>query len=87
MSKPFVSILMNCFNGEKYLEEAINSVINQTYNDWELIFWDNESTDNSEKIIKNYKDHRIQYFKSQSHTSQYEARNKGLEKCILFQTD
>ena len=81
MSKPFVSILMNCFNGEKYLEEAINSVINQTYNDWELIFWDNESTDNSEKIIKNYKDHRIQYFKSQSHTSQYEARNKGLEKC------
>ena len=46
MSKPFVSILMNCFNGEKYLEEAINSVINQTYNDWELIFWDNESTDN-----------------------------------------
>ena len=81
MSRPFVSILMNCFNGERYLEEAINSVINQSYNDWELIFWDNQSTDNSEKIVKDYKDSRIQYFKSQSHTSQYEARNKGLEKC------
>ncbi len=81
MSRPFVSILMNCFNGEKYLEEAINSVINQSYNNWELIFWDNQSTDNSEKIVKNYKDDRIQYFKSQSHTSQYQARNKGLEKC------
>ena len=81
MSRPFVSILMNSFNGEKYLEEAINSVINQSYNHWELIFWDNQSTDNSEKMVKNYKDSRIQYFKSQSHTSQYEARNKGLEKC------
>ena len=37
MSKPLISILMNCYNGEKYLNEALNSVINQTYKNWELV--------------------------------------------------
>ena len=77
MSKPLVSILMNCYNGEKYLNEALNSVINQTYKNWELIFWDNLSTDKSKKIVNKIKDQRIKYFLSDIHTSQYEARNKG----------
>lgn len=81
MSEPLVSILMNCYNGEKYLNEALNSVINQTYKNWELVFWDNLSTDKSKKIVNNIKDLRIKYFLSNIHTSQYEARNKGLEKC------
>ena len=81
MSDGLVSILMNCYNGEKYLEEAINSVLNQTYKNWELIFWNNRSNDSSEKIINKIKDSRIKYFLSEIHTSQYEARNKGLEKC------
>ena len=38
---PLVSIIVNCFNGEKYLSEAINSILSQTYNYWEVIFWDN----------------------------------------------
>jgi len=46
-SAPLVSVLMNCFNGEKYLREAIDSIINQTYKNWELVFWDNQSTDKS----------------------------------------
>ena len=46
MDKPLVSILMNCYNGEKYLRETLNCVINQTYKNWELIFWDNQSKDN-----------------------------------------
>lgn len=82
MSNGLVSILMNCYNGEKYLEEAINSVLNQTYKNWELVFWNNCSNDRSEKIINKIKDPRIKYFLSEVHTSQYEARNKGLEKCI-----
>ena len=47
-----VSIIMNCYNGEEYLREAINSVIAQTYENWELIFWDNRSTDNSAQIFQ-----------------------------------
>ena len=38
-----VSIILNCFNGEKYLKDALESVVNQTYNNWELVFWDNKS--------------------------------------------
>ena len=44
-TQPLVSILMNCFNGEKYLTEAIKSILNQSYKNWELIFWDNISDD------------------------------------------
>ena len=39
MSDGLVSILMNCYNGEKYLEEAINSVLNQTYKNWEFVYF------------------------------------------------
>ena len=53
--KPEISIIMNCYNGEKYLRESICSVINQTYKNWEIIFWDNQSTDRSRKILKSFK--------------------------------
>ncbi|MDG2348789.1 MAG: glycosyltransferase [Gammaproteobacteria bacterium] len=71
---PKVSIIMNCFNGEKYLSEAIESVINQTYTDWELIFWDNCSTDGSAKVFKSYSDDRLKYFLSDQHTTLGQAR-------------
>ena len=79
--KPLVSIIMNCYNGEKYLKESIKSIINQTYKNWELIFWDNCSTDNSKKITKKFKDNRIYYFKSKQFVNLYEARNLALKKC------
>ena len=59
-----VSIIMNCYNGEKYLREALDSIIDQTFKNWELIFWDNQSTDNSANIVLSYNDHRIKYFYS-----------------------
>ena len=46
-----ISIILNCYNGEKYLEEALSSIISQTYKNWELIFWDNKSTDKSRQIL------------------------------------
>ena len=46
-STPLVSVIMNCHNGETYLKESISSLINQTYKNWELIFWDNFSNDRS----------------------------------------
>ena len=63
-NKPKVSIIMNCFNGSKYLREAIDSVYAQTFEDWEIIFWDNASTDNSAEIAKSY-DNRVRYFRSE----------------------
>ena len=79
--EPLVSIIMNCFNGEKYLRDAVNSVINQTYRNWEIIFWDNKSDDESAKIFKSYKDSRLKYYCSSYHVEiLYEARNYALKK-------
>ena len=79
-SKPLVSILMNCYNGEKFLREAIESIQSQTYHNWELIFWDNQSTDQSAEIFKSYVDSRLKYFYAPKHTLLYEARNFVAEK-------
>ena len=81
MKYPLVSIMMNCFNGERYLHESLKSVLSQNYKNWELIFWDNQSTDNSKKIIKSFKDKRIKYFYAKQHTNLHKARNQALKKC------
>ncbi len=75
-----VSIILNCYNGEEYLKEALNSIISQSYQNWELIFWDNKSTDNSKKIFKSYKNKKFRYFLSKKHTSLYAARNLAINK-------
>ena len=79
-TEPLVSILMNCFNGEKYLREAIDSVLAQTYQNWELIFWDNQSTDFSAEIFNSYIDKRLKYFYAPKHSLLYDARNCAAEK-------
>ena len=71
---------MNCYNGQEFLKHSIESVISQTYKNWELIFWDNKSTDNSSKILKKYKDKRIKYFYAKKYTTLYEARNLAIKK-------
>ena len=68
-SQPLVSVLMNCYNGEKYLHEAIDSVLSQTYENWEIIFWDNQSTDQSANIFKSYDDSRLKYHLAPEHTN------------------
>jgi glycosyltransferase involved in cell wall biosynthesis len=74
-----VSIIMNCLNCEKYLREALNSVYAQTYLHWEIIFWDNASTDGSGEIAQSY-DHRLRYFKGEETIPLGAARNKALEQ-------
>ena len=71
---------MNCYNGEQYLRQALESVVAQTYQNWELIFWDNQSTDSSAKILKSYEEPRFRYFYAPRHTILYEARNYALEQ-------
>ena len=80
-NEPLISIIMNCYNGEKYLKQAINSILQQTYKNWEVIFWDNQSNDESAKIFKDYKDERLKYFLANSHTEVlYKAKNFALKK-------
>ena len=59
MDNPLVSIIINCHNGEKYLRECIESVLNQSYKNWELIFFDNCSNDNSKKIFNIFKNNNF----------------------------
>ena len=77
---PLVSIIMNCHNGEKFLEKSLKSVINQTYKNWELIFWDNKSYDNSKKIFKKFIDKRFHYFQSKKFLNLYHAKKLAI-KC------
>ena len=79
-SAPKVSVIMNCLNCERYLREAIDSVFAQTYEDWEIIFWeDNASKDNSEKIAKSY-GHKLRYFRSDVSLPLYGSRNLAVQK-------
>ena len=75
-----VSVIVNCYNGEKFLNTCISSILNQTYNKFEIIFFDNNSTDSSAKIIKNFKDKRIKYYKTKKYLKLYEARNLAIKK-------
>jgi glycosyltransferase involved in cell wall biosynthesis len=79
--EPLVSIVMNCYNGEQYLRQAIESVLSQSYQNWEIVFWDNQSTDNSAEIFKSYHDSRFHYNYAEVHTVLYDARNCALSKC------
>lgn len=76
-SWPLVSIIMNCFNGERYLREAIDSIFAQTYGNWEIVFFDNASTDSSENIARSYGE-KLHYFRSEQTMSLGAARNAAI---------
>lgn len=77
---PLVSVIMNCKNCEKYLDEAVGSVLDQTYDNWEVIFWDNQSTDSSAAIFHTYNDARLKYFLASEYTPLGEARNLAMQE-------
>ena len=77
--EPLISIVVNCFNGEKYLKECLNSILSQSYKNYEVIFWDNQSTDKSKLIFLDIKDDRFKYFSDGEHVTLYGARNKALK--------
>lgn len=81
MNKPKISVIMPNYNGEKYLVEAIESILNQTYRDFEFIIIDDGSTDNSVKIIKKYaqKDKRIKLLTNKKNLGLIKSLNKGLK--------
>lgn len=69
-----ISVIMNCFNGEKFLKQSISSIINSTYSNFELIFFDNCSTDSSIQIAKSFNDKRIKIFKNSKNVNLGQAR-------------
>jgi glycosyltransferase involved in cell wall biosynthesis len=73
-----VNIIINCYNGENYLEETLKSVYAQNYTNWEIIFFDNASTDNTANIVKQYSE-KIRYYRNEKLVPLGEARNMALK--------
>ncbi len=75
---PRVSVVMPVFNGERFLLDAMNSVLSQTYRDFELIVIDDGSTDSSASIATSFSDERVRYIRNAENTGLARVRNKGL---------
>jgi glycosyltransferase involved in cell wall biosynthesis len=78
-STPFFSVIINCHNSELYLQEAIESVINQSFKNFEIIIYDNASFDNTSHLASNYGD-KVRYYLSDVKLTLGAARNKAVEK-------
>ena len=78
---PQISVVMPVYNAEKYLNEAINSVLNQTYSNFELIILNDKSTDSSKSIIESYlaKDSRIVFIDKETNVGPANLRNEGFD--------
>jgi glycosyltransferase involved in cell wall biosynthesis len=74
-----ISVLMPAYNCGKYIKQSVNSILNQSYTDFEFIIIDDGSTDDTESIIKNINDKRIKYFKTE-HKGASAALNLGISK-------
>ena len=78
MKKPIITVLMTVYNGESYLTEAIESILYQSYADFEFLIIDDASTDSSNKIILSYKDDKIRYVRNDYNIGQTASLNYGL---------
>lgn len=78
---PLVSIIINSRNGKNYLKKSILSALNQTYQNFEIIFFDNNSDDNSFDEISQIKSSKIKYFYSSKFIKLYKARSLAVELC------
>ena len=76
--QPLVSIITPAYNAEKYIKETIESVLGQTYKNWELIIVNDGSTDSTEEIIKSFDDSRVVLL-SQKNSGVSSARNLGMQ--------
>jgi len=79
MTFPIISVLMPVYNGEKYLKDSIDSILNQTYKNFEFIIIDDGSTDKTEEIIKSYSDKRIRFIKNEKNLGIVKSLNLGID--------
>lgn len=78
--KPKFSIVMPAKNAEQFLNKTIDSILNQSFHDWELVFVDDHSTDKTKDIIEGFKDNRIIYYFLENSTGVASGRNYGCNK-------
>ncbi len=78
MDEVKITVLMCVYNGQRYLREAIDSILNQTYSDFEFLIVDDGSTDDTLKILKSYKDSRIKLVLNDNNIGLTKSLNKGL---------
>lgn len=80
MKPPLVSIVVPFYNEEKYISDSINSLLNQTYSNIEIVLVNDNSTDNSKQVCLNFKDQRIRYFeRNDLPKGEAASRNYGIE--------
>ena len=76
---PFITVLMPVYNGTKFLGEAIESIVNQSFNEFEFLIINDGSTDQSNELIKSYDDKRIRLFVNKNNIGQSASLNKGIK--------
>jgi glycosyltransferase involved in cell wall biosynthesis len=79
-TKPQITVFMAVYNGARYLNEAIDSALNQTFKDFELLIIDDGSTDQSAEIIQSYKDPRIRFLRNEKNLGIVATRNRGIKE-------
>ena len=75
-----VSIIMPSWNTGKFIAESIESVLAQTYKNWELLIVDDCSTDNTDEVVASFKDTRIKYFKNEKNSGAALTRNRAMRE-------
>lgn len=78
--KPVFSVVIPTYNHAHFLERALQSVVNQTFTDWEIIIIDNHSEDNTDLIVEKFKDPRVRFFKINNNGIIAASRNKGINE-------
>ena len=76
---PLVSVIVNCLNGERYLKKSLDSIYKQTYENFEIIFWNNGSTDRSKLIASEY-EYKIRLYSTEETVPLGMARNRAIRK-------
>lgn len=75
-----VSVIMPSCNTGRFIEESIQSVINQTYKNWELLIVDDCSTDDTDEVVKRFNDNRIKYIKNEKNRGAAITRNRAIQE-------
>ena len=79
MSSPFFSIIIPTFNRQKHVSETIDSVLDQTFVDFELLVIDNQSSDRTKEIVCSYEDERIFFYQNEQNFERCYSRNRGIK--------